>query len=203
MDVQETRGYRTARLESGDVNTIKPRDGKAVSAGFTLIEMLVVIAIVTILLLALFPAMSAAFRNARRGRASHEIGSLVAAIKSYHSEFGKWPCPNNGVDDQTFHAAGGNAGAVDAQAQVINCLTNNPLRTVFLDVPANSSTNGFYVDPWGNAYMITLDTDFDNICEVRSSSAGVFNNTNIVNRGVCVWSWGEPEGGVSAAIVSW
>lgn len=203
MYVPESSGYRKNRTKSGDMNATKSRGVKAAGGGFTLIEMLVVIAIITILLLALFPAMNAAFRNARRGRASHEIASLVAAIKSYHSEYGKWPCPNNGTDDQTFHAASGNPSSADAQAQVINCLTNNPERHVFLDVPARSMVNGFYVDPWGNPYVIVLDTDFNNNCRVSSGSAGEFNNTNILNKSICVWSWGEPGGGIRAAITSW
>lgn len=181
----------------------KPRDRKLDSTGFTLIEMLAVIGIIAILVTALFPAMNAAFRNARRGRAQHEIASLVAAIKSYHSEYGKWPCPNNGVDDQTFHAAGGNAANADAQAQVINLLTNNPSKLRFLDVSTSSLTNGFYLDPWGNPYLITLDTDFDNNCKIKSVEAGKFNGTNVMNKGVCVWSWGDVKGEAKSVIKSW
>lgn len=195
MDVQETRGYLAWRQESGSVSMTKSIDRKSGLTGFTLIEMLAVIGIIAILVTVLFPSMNKAFRNARRGRAQHEIGSLVAAIKSYHSEYGKWPCPKNGEDDQTFDA--------DTQAQVINLLTNNSSRKVFLEVPSNSSTNGCYLDPWNNPYLITLDTDFDNNCKITSAGAGRFNGSNIMNKGVCVWSWGEPEGGEKAVITSW
>ena len=88
------------------MDTRMPKDKKAGRSGFTLIELLVVIAIIGILAAILMPAMTAAFRKADQGRARHEMAALVAAIKSYHSEYGKWPCPNNGVADQTFHAAG-------------------------------------------------------------------------------------------------
>ena len=170
--------------------------------GFTLIEMLVVVAIIGILMGALFPAMSAGFRNARRGRAQHEISGLVAAIKSYHSEYNKWPCPENGTDDQTFYDANGNASAADAQAKVINLLTNNPSKVRFLDVSASSLTNGFYVDPWGHPYVIAMDTDFDNHCKIKT--VGKFTGTNVLNKGVCVWSWGELEGeDLKSMIKSW
>ena len=187
------------------MNTGMPKDKKTGRVGFTLIELLVVIAIIGILAAILMPAMSAAFRKADEGRAQHEITSLVAAIKSYHSEYGKWPCPTNGIADQTF--------TNNSQALVINILRgidtiNNPSKILFLDVPADlmkgtdkdnrlyTPEMGCYLDPWGNPYVITLDTDFDNNCNVASIGL-------ITSKSVCVWSWGFQPGNTNAIISSW
>jgi prepilin-type N-terminal cleavage/methylation domain-containing protein len=198
---------------------MRNKGSSVVLSAFTLIELLVVIGIIAILAAILLPAMSAAFRKADQGRAQHEIASLVAAIKSYHSEYGKWPCPNNGVADQTFHAAGAAVDAIDSQALVIRILrgidtTNNPSKIVFLDVPDDSSKGidkdnyeytkemGFYLDPWGNPYVISMDTDFDNNCNVSSIGPGSPSGV-MTSKSVCVWSWGFRPGDTNAVISSW
>ncbi len=186
---------------------------------FTLVELLVVIAIIGILIALLMPAITAAFRRADGARARQDISSIVAAVKQYHSDYAKWPCVQNGTVDRTFHAASGNSQAVDSQARVIAILravdtTNNPKQAVYLDVPDSAmegtdkdgityiKTQGYYLDPWGNPYVIVLDTDFNNNCNLTSigsgSPAGVKSGHS-----VCVWSWGEKPGDTNSLIVSW
>ncbi|MBN1268717.1 MAG: prepilin-type N-terminal cleavage/methylation domain-containing protein [Kiritimatiellae bacterium] len=186
---------------------------------FTLVEMLVVIAIIGILAAILLPAMRGAMIRGDKARAQAEMGSIVSAAKNYLSDYGRMPCANNGVADQTFHAAGGAQGAADAQARVMNILrgvdsTNNPRAIVFLDVPAASMEGtdkdgvnytrdqGYYLDPWGNPYVIALDTDFDNNCGITSIGAGSPDET-VQSRAVCVWSWGHRPGDAAELVKSW
>jgi prepilin-type N-terminal cleavage/methylation domain-containing protein len=60
-------------------------------SAFTLIEMLVVIAIIGILAGMLLPALSKAKNSAKRGQAKTEISHIVAAIKQYEATYGRFP----------------------------------------------------------------------------------------------------------------
>lgn len=60
-------------------------------AGFTLIELLTVIAIIAILMALLFPALTGAKEQGRRAQAGQDIQATVTAVKSYFTEYGKFP----------------------------------------------------------------------------------------------------------------
>jgi prepilin-type N-terminal cleavage/methylation domain-containing protein len=61
------------------------------SFGFTLIELLTVIAIIAILMGLLFPAVNAVKDNAKKVQAKNDVMQIVAAVKSYYTEYGKYP----------------------------------------------------------------------------------------------------------------
>lgn len=62
--------------------------------GFTLVEMLVVIAIIGILAALLFPAFNAINARALRNKARGELKQVEAAIESYHAKYSHYP-PDN------------------------------------------------------------------------------------------------------------
>jgi prepilin-type N-terminal cleavage/methylation domain-containing protein len=61
------------------------------SFGFTLIELLTVIAIIAILMGLLFPAVNAVKDNAKKVQAKNDVMQIVAAVKSYSTEYAKYP----------------------------------------------------------------------------------------------------------------
>jgi len=60
-------------------------------AGFTLLELLIVIAIIAILVAIMLPAFGGMKKKARIRQTEAEVNALATAIRAYHTELGKWP----------------------------------------------------------------------------------------------------------------
>jgi prepilin-type N-terminal cleavage/methylation domain-containing protein len=161
---------------------------------FTLIEMLVVIAIIAILAGILLPALGAVKTRAKIKQAQMEMANLVAAINAYEKEYNRYPgstkVEQNGNPDFTYGAAGVLTGKnyEKDNSLVMRILLNrmdeepdpvmkadikgrNPRNMSFFDakmVPdeqSGISTRDFvFRDPWGSPYIITIDLDDNNKC---------------------------------------
>jgi prepilin-type N-terminal cleavage/methylation domain-containing protein len=64
-------------------------------AGFTIVELLTVIAIIAILAAMLLPTLGAARRHAQRVQARLEIDQIAQAILKYDSDYGRFPVSTN------------------------------------------------------------------------------------------------------------
>ena len=74
--------------------------------GFSLIELLVVIGIITILLSLLLPALKRARESARKVACAAQVGQIVLAISTYSGEYNlKLPAYNtvNSLGQTVFH----------------------------------------------------------------------------------------------------
>ena len=69
-------------------NTLGARRGRG---GFTLVELLTVIAIIAILAAMILPALSAAKVAAQKNKAKVEMSAIVQAIEAYDSAYGRFP----------------------------------------------------------------------------------------------------------------
>lgn len=156
-------------------------------SGFTLIEMLVVIAIIAILAGLLFPAINRALETAKRNQAASDVRSIAAAIHMFYNEYGYLP---DRLDAQGFPPFSGPNWApadeddarfftAEVAQRIIQVLiaeprgvnTNhqlNPRRIVFLSMPNVNATTGELLDPWGEQYLIKLDRDLDGRIEFFS-----------------------------------
>jgi prepilin-type N-terminal cleavage/methylation domain-containing protein len=138
-----------------------PRSLPRERSAFTLIELLVVISIIAILAGLAFPAVQGALGQGKKAQARNDVNQLAAAIKAYQLEYGKMPSSVAGSDS----AAADNKTVVSA---LTTSNTNNPRGIVFFE-PKNAKNNkggigtdGVLYDPWGSAYVISLDTDYNN-----------------------------------------
>ncbi len=64
------------------------------SSGFTLVEMVVVLAVVAILAAILTPTIAKNIRDAKIARATNEAQVIGAAVGSFYKDLGRWPTGN-------------------------------------------------------------------------------------------------------------
>ena len=127
-------------------------------SGFTLIELLVVIAIIAILASLAFPAVQGALGQGKKAQARNDVNQIAMAVKAYQLEYGR--LPGTATSD----------GA--APSELMDTLTKsnsqNPRGIVFFEPKmakggkGGLDTDGSYKDPWGRAYTIVLDYNYDN-----------------------------------------
>jgi prepilin-type N-terminal cleavage/methylation domain-containing protein len=152
------------------------------SRAFTLIELLIVIAILGILMALLFPAVNGALDSARKAQAKNDVVQIATAVTAYETEYGRLPAGGlttvNGTLISMLTGVSGN--------------TNNPRQIVFLEVQAakknKSGTNaaGDFVDPWNTVYQIKLDNETDTTPYDNRVTAGT-NNATVMKK-VAVWN---------------
>jgi prepilin-type N-terminal cleavage/methylation domain-containing protein len=173
---------------------------------FTLVEMLVVIAIIGILAGILLPVLAAAKINAQKNVAKLEMRALVTAIQGYDQDYSRFPASVGAQNAATAGGAdftyGGVITAKDGSTSTIQnpagygayqTVNNAELIAILMDntsvaVNANHQKNPrqvkylnptvvsdatlpgvgpdlVYRDPWGNPYIISMDLNYNGVCE--------------------------------------
>ena len=165
---------------------------KTSSKRFTLIELLIVIAIIGILAGLVFPALGTVRNNAKRSKASTECQSLKTAIIMYESEFSCWPAKVSGSADSLL----------DSSEYIGMCkaLTGeNAKKTVFYEVGVGYDETKGILDPWGRPYQVMLDVDYDGKIKDGSNTKAVSavnkanGRTGDLRTKVAVYSFGVEE----------
>lgn len=145
---------------------IKPTQSRPLA--FTLIEMLIVITIIGILAGISVPVVGGVMERARKVKVLSTIKDLQVAIKSYQTEYNKYPSTTTGSDTKALTDAGGGLLPIMLGASG-NSL--NPREIKFVDFPLAKNNRGGLVgsdtasyelvDEWGQTYRVTMDTNYD------------------------------------------
>ena len=158
--------------------------------GFTLIELIVVIAIIGLLAGLLLTALSSSRRQAQKTRARHELDQIEVAWKTYLQEYRKFPSII--VQEKAADMAGSVIEILRGDDTPL-ALQENPKRIIFLDFQQDEA--GAFCDPFDRpdlplrkVYHFALDLDGDDYIEDVKGSR--------LHLPVAVWSDGpdrEPE----------
>jgi prepilin-type N-terminal cleavage/methylation domain-containing protein len=157
------------------------------SPAFTLIELLIVIAIIAILAGLAFPAVSGAIGSSRKTQARNDVAQLAAAVKAFQLEYGRLPVSGASTSDNLDTPNANVISALTASNQL------NPRGIVFFEPKQAKGgkgglDGGDYKDPWGTAYKFMLDTSYDN----RINVGGQTSFTTVIVES------GGPDGNLAA-----
>ena len=141
---------------------------KTKEGAFTLVELLVVISIIGMLAGLMSVAIPKAMESGKKAKAKGELTAIVAAVKAYKQEYGRWP-GNNTTSDQPFE--GNNSKyLLAALGGTNNTLVENPKSVRFLE---GAETDGTMKDPWKTQYYILVDTDDSNSMTYKNKTIGI------------------------------
>jgi type II secretion system protein G len=138
--------------------------GNKTHKGLTLIELLIVVAIIAILAGLTLSTMGYVNKKGARSRAEAEIAALSAAIESYKLEFGTYPT------NQTV-----------LFRELVGTGTINSNRVLFEPRPGMTTnmTNGPFIDPWGAAYSYTTNATVNlGFFDLWTQAGETASNTN-------------------------
>ena len=157
-------------------------------SAFSLIELLVAVAIIAILAGMLLASVALVRRHARKIVATTEVKGLETAWKNYYSTYRRWP---------TFAEESDSVAIADAVAAVLRGFddagTNNPKRIKFMEFNRlNAVTNP--ISPWGRTsevstnhyYYVKFDVNYDDVIDAGASASDP--PANAVRRKVIVWT---------------
>lgn len=139
------------------------------ASGFTLVEMLVVVAIIAILASILIPSVGAAQKSAKKRKAEVECNAIKTAVEQFFSDFKYMPW---GDPDDAKSRVGDDAWTQtpDEHKNAMSLLRGeNKLRKAYLEISTRDAKDsssseedeGIFYDPWKNPYHIGMDRNLD------------------------------------------
>lgn len=138
-------------------------------AGFTLVELLVVVTIIGLLVGLVSVAVPKAIESGMKAKTKGELTAIVAAVKAYKQEYGQWPVAKSKMDlaSDEYYSWYGPPTQEQESKDLMKILsgdmtvqkdgqTMNPKGVRFLE---GAQTDGTFQDPWGKQYCVKMDTN--------------------------------------------
>lgn len=172
-------------------------------AGFTLIELLIVITIIALLASIAVPTANIIMRKAKEAQTRTLMVGLVNAIKSYQTEYNRFPSDPTVTAETEIELDATNYGSTYSLMKTLTpdksiaAPVLNPRMITFFEPPIaktdNSygrTTTGKLQDSWGTNIRVLFDTDFDD--RLKSPYFGIdTNELEYLPTTVIAWSYGD------------
>ncbi len=157
-------------------------------AGFTVIELLTVLAIIGILGGLIMGAAQSARKQALVAKAKASISSLETALGMFQTDLGGYPTPSAG-NANLVNALSEKSGTYVIGTQSYTLPTTD-WSGPYMNFQTNEIPAGQFLDPWGNPYVYEAGTD-------HGTGADYTGYVNILSNG--------PDGksGTNDDIVNW
>lgn len=156
--------------------TMRRRFPNRLRRGFTLVELLVVVAIIAVLASMGFAGAKAAINNARKVKARKMCVAMDTAVLAFYDEYGHLPAMTGIDTDKEFVTDSGDGVTLvtilmgyESESATIE----NRKRVRYLDAPeakgrrdgvvyrgSGDQVEGLF-DPWGGPYRVLLDGDYN------------------------------------------
>jgi prepilin-type N-terminal cleavage/methylation domain-containing protein len=162
--------------------------------GFTLIEILVVIAILGILMGMTIPAASTIVKKAKRSTARTDAAVVQSALMQYRAEYNCWPGFAKGKNEK--HLTDEEFLETMMPPADGKLPDENLKRLRFIeggkDVigPGNAGGKDKYIDPWGNPFQYLVNETPKETMGLGSFGSG-YDGPKDIRAKVLVWSAGE------------
>ncbi len=117
-------------------------------AGFTLVEMAIVMVIISLMLSGLMMSLSQTTENTRRSDVQAQLAEITEALYGYAQANGRLPCPAIPTSNGTELPVGGGACA----------LQHGFVPSATLGLRGTVNADGLLLDPWNNPLRYTVTT---------------------------------------------
>ena len=176
--------------------------------GFTLIEILIVMAIIAILVSIAYPVITSKLVEAKRTESRKQCTDIAEGIKSFYQEYNTYPVKNEGsIADSgsgtTIRTKEGDSadlitilyGKEKSENRInekkIQFITGSIVDTKVNGIYRRGDSYGYY-DPWGEAYYVMISHNVDGEGIDDPCATGTNRSTE---QSVIVWGTGPDKAG--------
>ncbi len=171
--------------------------------GFTLIELLIVITIIAVLASMAVPAANMVMRKAKEAQTRTMMVGLVNAIKSYQTEYNRFPQDPTVTTETAIELNIANYGSTYSLLKTLTpdksiaAPALNPRMITFFEPPIAKTDNSYGItttgalqDSWGKNVWVLFDSDADD--RLLSPYFGIdTNEPKYLPTTAIAWSWGD------------
>jgi prepilin-type N-terminal cleavage/methylation domain-containing protein len=173
--------------------TFKENVARSSQTGFTLVELLVVVTIIGLLVGLISVAVPKAIESGMKAKAKGELTSIVAAVKAYKQEYGRFP---GDLSKTNLFASNSSPDTIKTLMKVLSgdstalldSQVANPKGVRFFE---GAKTDGTMDDPWGAQYLVLVDSSETG--SLSYTNAGSVVNLRLSVLGVCYGKDGKAD----------